>query len=602
MKIKNLLTKDYYRYWIYRLRKTEITNRMFLDPVVFFCFLAFFLINAWLFFPGHIEVHIPDLNSQVSVVDTLIRVLSIFLGILFSFIVLSFNVFSKYFGRFAFQMFFTLKSIKRLFTFLVLTLVYLLYASTYLRGCQVPGSYSNLVYSNSLMFSLTATISIVPTIVNLLRQSQNRAHIKALIKKLNVDWTISYLENVEWSDEKEKHFEKDPITLLTEIGTSSLKEFDFTTLRLIIDGCVEYFKLVTQSKEKGITPLELYFEFTKMLLNLYQVAVKERNESGMLMLVNSRFDLEEFVIDNQDKIQINDYHGKYMGYKFKFEIKDYFNRAAQFNEDSVCERIIDTYRDFGKKLINDVLVSNFKYDPKDRIKSMDEQSIIQSYITELDYLMSIVIQTRKFHLYKTISNLYYTLDSVTASSKNTHESKRFILHVLDYSKYETLEKYLTISAAKNLSSLEYPYYLSPNTVLREAQISIPFLGMLKSINLLFATGVLSNNTINCLKSDSFYLIRNIADGDSHKKLLLLCIRKFSEIRNFIKENDTDYRKDIYVKLSMYAGYVENFIKENGITDQEINDEMAAAISGFTLADSFSKELKNKGHIFDERIA
>src|SRR6185295_2835367 len=100
------------------------------------------------------------------------------------------------------------------------------------------------------------------------------------------------------------------------------------------------------SKEKAITPLEIYLEFSRMFLSLYQVAVKERNESAMLRLINSRFDMEEIVIESPNKIEMHDYHGKYMGYKFKFEIKDYFNRAAQFNEDTVCERIIDTYRDF----------------------------------------------------------------------------------------------------------------------------------------------------------------------------------------------------------------------------------------------------------------
>ncbi len=602
MRIEYLFELGYYRYLIYRLKRSEFFDRLLIDPLIVGIFLAFVTASAFVFIPGKVDIHVPELGVQVGIIDTLVRVQSIFFGILFSFLVLSFNVFAKYFGRYAFQMFFRLRSIRRLYTLLVLNLVFLVYVAGYMRDVKAANPYSDLLYVYSLVSSSLTIALIVPSVISLLQQSQSRAHIKELIRKLNMDWVISFHENTDWSDHREKHYEKDPITLLTEIGTSSLKDFDFTTFRMVVNGCLEYFDEILESKATEIPPINLYYEFSRMFLNLYQIAAKERNENAMMLLIDARGRLERSTIGNLHRVALKDYHGKYMGYKFKFEIKDYFNRAAQFNEDAVCQQVIDEYRDFGKQLIEKVLPGKFDYNPDDRIKSMDEQAIMQGYITELDYLMSVLVQTKKFHLFANFSNLYYTLDSVTSSSDNTHESKRFILHVLDYSKYENFEKFLKNSGLTTLRSLEYPWYLSANTVLRQAQISIPLHGMLRSLNLLLASGVLSNNTINCLKTDAFHLIAELEKQPKYKNLLLLCIRKFAELRNFIGESDNDYRKEVYVKLFRYAGYVDSNIKLHKITDEQILKEMANTLAGFVHAEKFEKELSDKGHIIDDRIA
>jgi hypothetical protein len=601
MKFKQLFTRKFYLYLYYRIKRSDLKTLLFFDYKVLIAFLALFFLNVIFFFPGDVHVHLPSLAVQTSVVENLLRTISIFLGILFSFIVLSFNVFYKYFGRFAFQSFFRLVSIRRLFTLFVLTIVFLLYAMGYLKELEQEDSYSKSLFILSISISAIATLAIVPTIIFLLRQSQSREHIKSLISNLNLDWMLSYYENIRWTDRKERHYEKDPITLLTEIGTPAIKEFDFTTSKLIVNGCLDFFEKVIKKEKVEVAPKELYWEFAKLFLNLYQIAVKERNENVMYNLISARLRLEHLVMDNLAKVELWDKPGKYDGFNYRYELKDYFNRAVQFNEDNVSQKIIDNYRDFGKRLIEDILPGRFKYDEADRTKDMDEQSIVHNYVHDLNYIMSVLITAKKFHLYRNISNLFYTLDAVTASSKNTHDSKRFILHVLDYTKYETLEAYVRNSGIKTLQALDYPYHLSPGTVLREAEITIPFHGLLKSMNLLLSFGLLTNMSINCVKADAFFLIDNLTKDQLYKNLLLRAINKFAELRDYVSENDSDYRKDTYIKLGMYLGYIEKWAKGKGVNDGEILGKITEVLEGFKYREKFKEELVRKGHLFDDKI-
>src|SRR5690606_7666774 len=120
-----------------------------------------------------------------------LRTVSIFVGIVFSFIILSFNVFYKYFGRFTFIKFFTSRYIKFIFTLFVSDMIILIYTCSYLKEGDFRTPYGDAFFLFSLGISLLLVISIIPTLVLLLRSSQNRNNIRSLINQFNFDWSLN---------------------------------------------------------------------------------------------------------------------------------------------------------------------------------------------------------------------------------------------------------------------------------------------------------------------------------------------------------------------------------------------------------------------------
>lgn len=155
----------------------------------------------------------------------------------------------------------------------------MIYSIIYMKEIQVADRYSTSLFITSLTLTTATVLLIFPTVILLLRQSQNRDNILSIIQQFDTEWTLSYYENVIWNKNlSNRHFQKDPVTLLTEIGTVAIKEFDQVTIQTIIQGFENFFEksLSNESKDKNnIEPQKLYFEFRTLLKNLFQIAAKE---------------------------------------------------------------------------------------------------------------------------------------------------------------------------------------------------------------------------------------------------------------------------------------------------------------------------------------
>jgi len=605
MNLKLLFQRRYYRYLFYKLKRLQLREYIFIDlPTTLIC-LLFFIVNIILFFPTKPIIHFPKLEIEFYVIETLLRTISIFIGIVFSFILLSFNVFNRYFGRFAFLNFFKSRSIKILFTLFIISIVFMLYSLGYLKEIQESNRYANSLFVMSIFFSTITIFSIFPVIITLLRESQNRDNILKIINQLNEDWVLSYHENVLWNKtNSHKHYQKDPITLLTEIGTVAVKEFDQTTLTTIVHGCKEHFeKAIKLEKNKEvIEPKELYYEFRTLLNNLFQIATKERNENALFILLRARFRFEEMVIKNQKRVEITDHNNKYYGWIFNMDFQDFFNRAIQFNEDEVCRRIIDDYRNFITTIIQDVLPEReFDYDFGNRMKNMEETGMVSGAFREVDTFLSLIIATKKYHLFKNISNLFSTLDLNTISSKNTPNTKIFLLHIINNCKLDNFELYIRNTDINDLPYLYYPFGTSTTQAITEIESSIPFKGSLRAMDILFANEKLNNVVINGLKADTMYLIENISKNKINKNLIILSLNKFDYLRSLISETDSDYKKDTYLKLEKHLQYISNYGSEKDLKDEEILELIKKNIGLFVFKDKFKKELDDKGYISNDRI-
>ena len=106
MKISDVFKKQFYIYYYHKIKRERPVDYIFFDWKVFASLVLIFTCGLLIFFPKKIEIIIPDLKSQAYILESILRTVSIFVGISFSFIILSFNVFYKYFGRYAFLDFF----------------------------------------------------------------------------------------------------------------------------------------------------------------------------------------------------------------------------------------------------------------------------------------------------------------------------------------------------------------------------------------------------------------------------------------------------------------------------------------------------------------
>lgn len=122
----------------YRIKNINFKELIFIDFKTIGIFLALILINI-LF--NLSEIGFPkeflSLENCINILETLVRTVVVLLSIIFSFTLLSFQIFNKYFGRFAFFDFFRKKHLKIMFTLFILNVFFLMYAIGYLKTCQV---------------------------------------------------------------------------------------------------------------------------------------------------------------------------------------------------------------------------------------------------------------------------------------------------------------------------------------------------------------------------------------------------------------------------------------------------------------------------------
>jgi len=169
LKLQLLLKKQFYRYWFYKIKREKPWDYLFFDWLTFLILSVFFLLGLFIFFPGKIIIAIPAKSTQVYILESILRNISLFIGISFSFILLSFNIFFRYFGRYAFLDFFKTKSAKVCLTLLVSTIGLLVYSTAYIRETEEVTYFDKFLYSFSLTLSIVSFFSVFPCLLILLR-------------------------------------------------------------------------------------------------------------------------------------------------------------------------------------------------------------------------------------------------------------------------------------------------------------------------------------------------------------------------------------------------------------------------------------------------
>jgi hypothetical protein len=593
----------YYRTGYLLYHKWRIKEFIFINYWVM-AFLAVILITLYaLLHRGPVYLALPALSTELYVAENTLRTVSIFIGIVFSFIVLSFNVFYKYFGRFAFVQFFTSKYIKFIFTLFIGDMMLLIYTCGYLKEGGARNTYGDSLFIFSLLISVFLVLAIIPTLILLLRSSQNRDNIRQLIAQFDGKWAVSYQFNVLWKmGDENAHLQRDPITLLMEIGTDAIKDFDRNSIIAIKDGCLEHLKkLHADYKIKPeVHPDTFYHKLNELTRNLFPVAIKERNENAALMIVNFQLRIEQFYITNFkdfNPYQQDDHY--YDGILFMVVIKEFLLKSLQFNEDGVSETIINKLREWWKTVI-DVYFPAIGYDyPKGERFPTDKPTLfIGSAYYEFNNIFELVFTYKKLFLYREVATFFGVLNAEIVGSKNTRSTVVYLLQRNGSYLVSLFEKFIDTYDGEITASV-YPFGHGTTQELTHIQSQGPLQYELRAFEYLFRKNKLNAYVINGIKAIAYHSMHHFSEDGGYKKALLSIIEKFDFLRSLVAETAEDRQKETYLLLERYLGYILEWTPEYKIVDEEVLSVLHTALGKFGFKEKFTKELDSKGHIIKD---
>ncbi len=593
------IKSKYYRirYNIWKAWQIKISDYIFLDRISVFIFLGLLTLNFCLYYKHiDLEVRFLTITEAVFTIETLLKSTIVFLSILFSFTLLAFQISNKYFGRYAFIAFFKSKHLKIMFTLFLINISFLIYVYLYLKGAEEINtfdSYGKLIFIESLVFSFFYALSIFPVMIDLLSISQSRNNLKKLFDDITDD-EILHSEFIIHPFHLNKFEERDSFKIILELGLVAMKDYDHTTFDLLIKNMYTKFK-----NAKDITlQTNLFYKFRDVLLAYFEFGIKEKNSTTLRKILSCRTGMEELCVVAKPPIII-DYNSQYNGWDYNFDMERYYNKAIQYNEDEICGDIVDDLRDHLKLIITGIYPDNFTYDysnPYDM--KMTRYTMMLSHIYSLiEKFIKGAGKLKKILILKNISNLFSTIDLVIVESKNHEVTKQYLLQVNNLHKNTYLRALVEDAQNKNIEFLFHPYGLAIQSEISTLNTAIIFKGSLNAFDYLFQHDALTNMVINELKAYSMGFIHNYnSKPTSYRKLLILAIDKFDYTRNLINAGDSNYRKETYLKLSRYLGYVYETYQHANINDEELNNKFSSTIANFTRLSEFEEQLRAVGYI------
>ena len=486
-----------------------------------------------------------------------------------------------------------------MFTLFILNVGFLIYVLIYLKNCQIIhvfNNYGKLIFLESILFSLSLVLSIFPVMTSLLSQSQSRSNIKKIFNSISdYEMTSTYNSSRE-IDETE--YETNSFKIIQEIGLVSIKEFDHITFGLLTKNIYDKFKKFPKTTESLDLKRQLFYIFRDVISDLFDFSAKERNSYAMFNLLSCRYNLELVIAESE---MIVDHNNRYRGWNFNWDLERYFDKAVQFNEDAICCEIIDRYRDYMMEIIKTKFPISFKYNYDLPFENIDDTSIVTTNFGLIEKFCKVVGQLKKTLVLKNISNLYSTLDLVIVESSNHVSTKQYLLQINNISKQKYLRSLVEDANVKNIEYLYYPFGLATNSEVSKLNSAIIFKGSLEAFDFIYQRNALSNVVINLLKADAMGFINSFPQNEVvYKKLILLALNKIHYTSTLINENDTDEKKETYLKLKRYLSYISSHFSQN-LTNDEIKLKITEVENNFPWHDKFEQELIAKGFIQNKNI-
>ena len=410
----------YIRYHYYKMIHEKPWSNIFLNWKVLLCLVVLFCIGFWLFNGNSIYISFPSIESQITILNSVLTIVGLFVSIVFSFLILSFNVSHRYYGRYAISNF--LKNIKARasVTFLISSIVLLLYSIYYLREIEVADSYTNFLFISSLILSIISFFYIFPAFNNVLENSHSRNKIESIFSLINEDNIIDEIY-AEEENNVTSYYHRDPFNILYEIGITSIKDYDYASLEIITSKIPVFFNQNIENKENGkfyFDYRQLYYRFNSLLLEIYDLSVKEKYEKCTFAIIRSFFQLEYLILENIHKEDFSGFKNfnKYSYIDFGIKLEKYLNKALKYNEDEVSDYILDFFNDFSKKSIQVVAPKNIAYSHEQYYSLVEKYDIVMEALQQVQKYADMLLANKKWHLLKQIFNIIPKIRSLIALS------------------------------------------------------------------------------------------------------------------------------------------------------------------------------------------
>jgi len=593
--------KHYIYFQLYNLKEVSWIDLILIDKKALLAFFLFFILNL-LFNAKYIEFpsSFSSIDNCINTMEILIKSVVVLLSIIFSFTLLSFQIHNKYFGRFAFYDFFKKSHFRLMFTLFILDVFFLIYSVSYLRSCSEAkefDSYGKLLFVESITFSILLAFSIFPVMINLLSSAQSRINLKNLFSKIddnNVFNSSGFLDQ----EISELDYEIDPFKIISEISITSIKDYDHTTFEIIIKMIYQQIVVSSDSEKSESIKTACYGQFIRILRELFDFAIKEKNSFALLRIVTVRFLIEKQVMG---KSFLKDNNEMYKGWDYNFDLEAYYEKALHANEESIACEIITNYNRFIGELIKSKFPEKFLYDFNKPYQDLDYTSIINGNYGIIERLMISASNGKKYAILNSISNLLSTIDLYIVESKNSTPTKSYLLQVNEIYKKKLLRYLIETAGIKNIEFSNYPYGIATISELTSLKSGIILNGQLNSVDYLFNKNILNNRVINEMKSSAFSIINFFEkDPQTASKYLKLILEKFNYIKSLIRDEDCNDKKATYLQLKRYLGYLSTDILTK-TNDEELKDYFSTLMNSFNLYDKFDSELKEKGYILDNNI-
>lgn len=601
LKAKFLKLKYWLGYKISQVKNINFKELIFLDWNAILFFSTIIVLNL-LFNLNEVGLptQFPSLENCISVLEMLVRSIVVLLSIIFSFTLLSFQIFNKYFGRFAFFDFFKKRHLKVMFTLFLLNVVFLIYSIGYLKSCQIDNhftTYGKIIFIEAVLFSIALCISIFPVMINLLSQSQNRTNLKSLFNSINKDNNISFSTFFD-QEINEEEYHTNVFKIINEIGLTAIKDFDQTSFEIVVRSIYLKSKEVFESENSLEYKRQLYYNFRDNIKDFFIYAVKEKNSFALSRLLTTRLIIEKEAIKHKF---IQDYQDIYKGWDFNFDIENFFSKTIQYNEDSASAEIIDVYRDFFTEIIKIYFPSFLDYDFERPYENMEATNIVSTNYGIIENFIKTTSTAKKTIVLKNICNLFSAIDLIILDSKNTVNAKKYLLHVNNIHKQEYLKCLIEDALIKNIEFQYYPFGIANTSEITKLKSAIILRGQISSLDYLFQKKVLNNLVLNALKAAAFSIMKNLTDDLAFgEELLTEIIQKFDYLRGLIKKTDNSERKDLYINLHRYLEYISSGYSEKGI-DYNVRKLLNDVILKFEYLNEFQKDLDEEGYLQNKNL-
>ncbi len=601
LKAKFQELKYWFEYKIHQIKHVNFKELIFLDWYAILIFSTIIVLNL-LFNLSEVGLpsQFPSLEDSISVLEILVRSIVVLLSIIFSFTLLSFQIFNKYFGRFAFFDFFKKRHLKLMFTLFILNVAFLIYSIGYLKTCHINNNfttYGKILFLEAVLFSIILCLSIFPVMINLLSESQNRTNLKRLFRSINIDNTMSFTTFFE-QEINEEEYHTNVFKIINEIGLSAIKDFDQSSFEIVVRSIYLKSKEVFENDKSLEYKKQLYYNFRNNLKDFFIYAVKEKNSFALSRILTTRLIIEKETIKNK---LIQDYQNLYKGWDFNFDIEDFFSKTTQYNEDSTSSEIIDLYRDYFTEIIKNYFPSFLDYDFERPYENMEATNIVSTNYGLIENFIKTTSSTKKPIVLKSICNLFCTIDLIILESKNTVNAKKYLLYVNNFYKQKYLKCLIEDALIKNIEFQYYPFGIAKTSEITKLKSAIILRGQISSIDYLYQKKVLNNLVLNDLKAVAFSIMENLSeDLVLGEKLLTEIIQKFDYLRSLIKKTDNSERKDLYINIHRYLEYIKSGYAEKGI-DYNIKDLLNNIILKFEYLNEFKKDLDEEGYLQNKNL-